>query len=153
MNTNVHELAQTVENVLEFVLASAGAKQLPKKRSIWRNSLPRWRKFWWHRNATRISPSASNSTRRREKIVAQRRPLRSIVLNLAINAIKFTRHGEVSICVSGDPRPSEIAVRDTGEGINQELLSSAFEPMVQLSHSSIRRHRGLGLGLPMVQRI
>src|SRR5271157_5472067 len=26
MNTNVHELAQTVENVLEFVLASAGAE-------------------------------------------------------------------------------------------------------------------------------
>ena len=26
MNTNVHELAQTVENLLEFVLASAGAE-------------------------------------------------------------------------------------------------------------------------------
>ncbi|MFI5038018.1 MAG: ATP-binding protein, partial [Solirubrobacterales bacterium] len=49
-------------------------------------------------------------------IITQRRPLRSIVLNLALNAIKFTTHGQVTIGVSrcaAQPQNVEIEVRDT----------------------------------------
>ena len=88
-------------------------------------------------------------------IVTRRRALRSIILNLASNAIKFTADGEVVISASvcaDDPDTLLLAVRDTGVGIDDDLLLSVFEPMVQLSQSSIRRHRGLGLGLTVVQR-
>ncbi len=155
MNANVHELAQTVENVLEFALAYAGAETATEEEievaeffaglgEVLKGS---------NRNphlAVRINLNDAPLT-----VVTQRRPLRSIVLNLAINAIKFTADGEVTISISRcarEPRSVDIEVRDTGAGISGDLLSLAFEPLVQLSHSSVRRHRGLGLGLAVVQR-
>lgn len=44
----------------------------------------------------------------------------------------------------------ELEVADTGIGIDAGRLSEAFEPFVQLSNTSARKHRGLGLGLALV---
>ena len=41
----------------------------------------------------------------------------------------------------------ELEVRDTGPGIKAEMVEQAFQTCAQLSHSSIRSHRGMGLGL------
>jgi two-component system capsular synthesis sensor histidine kinase RcsC len=46
----------------------------------------------------------------------------------------------------------ELEIRDTGPGIDAELVDKAFKICAQLSHSSIRSHRGMGLGLAVVQR-
>ena len=46
----------------------------------------------------------------------------------------------------------ELEVRDTGPGIDAGLVDQAFQTCAQLSHSSIRSHRGMGLGLAVVQR-
>jgi signal transduction histidine kinase len=154
MNTNVHELAQTVENLVEFVLASAGAETAIEEEIELAEFFAELEEVLAASNRNPDLAISINLDAAPENIVAPRRRLRSIVLNLATNAIKFTAEGEVSICVSCDiasPETIEIEVRDTGEGINQELLASAFEPLVQLSHSSARRHRGVGLGLAMVQ--
>ncbi len=155
MNTNVHELAQTVENVLEFVLASAGAETATEEEIELAEFFAELDEVLAASNSNPLLTVRINLDQAPATIVTQRRPLRSIVLNLAINAIKFTDDGGVTIDVSAhteDPRSIEIEVRDTGEGISHDLLASAFEPLVQLSHSSTRRHRGLGLGLAIVQR-
>jgi len=152
MNANVHELAQTVDNVLEFALACANADSsleeeidlselLGEVDEILRAS---------KRNdalALRIGLEGAPRT-----VVIRRRPLRSILLNLGTNAIKFTAEGEVTINVSSvDGTQLDIEVRDTGKGISRDLIPAAFEPLIQLSHSSVRLHRGLGLGLSLVQ--
>jgi Histidine kinase-, DNA gyrase B-, and HSP90-like ATPase len=46
----------------------------------------------------------------------------------------------------------EVEVTDTGPGLSPEALSEAKEPFAQLSDSSTRRYRGLGLGLAVVQQ-
>ena len=155
MNANVHELAQTVENVLEFVLAHASAETAIEEEielaELFAELDEVLKASKRNQNlAVRINLDDAPRT-----VVTQRRALRSIVLNLATNAIKFTADGEVTISVSRcaeDPLTLEIEVRDTGAGISRDLLSFAFEPLIQLSHSSARRHRGLGLGLAVVQR-
>ncbi len=155
MNANVHELAQTVENVLEFALGYGGAETAWEEEIELAEFFAELHEFLKASNrneelAVRIDLEAAPRT-----FVTQRRPLRSIVLNLALNAIKFTADGEVAISMrrcAQEPQDLEIEVRDTGAGMSRDLLSSAFEPLVQLSHSSARRHRGLGLGLTVVQR-
>jgi len=153
MNANVHELAQTVENVLEYALAYTNP-------GAWVEEKIDLAQFFAEVDETlgasmrnpalilRINLDGAPRT-----VVMHRRSLRSIVLNLANNAVKFTAGGEVNITVCGHeaPRSLSIEVRDTGQGISSDLLSAAFEPLVQLSHSSIRRHRGLGLGLTLVR--
>jgi signal transduction histidine kinase len=43
-------------------------------------------------------------------------------------------------------------VRDTGVGIDSANLARVLEPYVQIDNAMIRKHRGLGLGLPLVKR-
>ncbi len=85
---------------------------------------------------------------------SDRRLLRSIVSNLVSNAIKFTERGEVTLRLrrlrSQSKCTVELEVADTGIGIDAVRLSEAFEPFVQLSNTSARKHRGLGLGLALV---
>lgn len=74
--------------------------------------------------------------------------LRQILLNLVVNAIKFSEPGgRVELSASALQRQVRIVVRDHGIGIPGEELERVFEPFFQVEHGSTRRHPGVGLGL------
>ncbi len=78
--------------------------------------------------------------------------LRQIVSNLASNAIKFTEQGSVAIAISardaeGDIAWLEVAVTDTGVGIEPEAAGRLFQRFTQADGSISRRFGGTGLGL------
>jgi PAS domain S-box-containing protein len=80
--------------------------------------------------------------------------LQQVVWNLIMNAVKFTpTGGRVLISLTAVDEWMEIAVADTGEGIDAELLGHLFEPFRQEDSSSRRRHGGLGLGLAIVKHL
>lgn len=84
--------------------------------------------------------------------------LRQILLNLGDNAIKFTKEGEVVIqaTLAGAVDGTSIvnfSVRDTGIGIEPDLLNALFEPFVQADGSTTRRFGGTGLGLSISKRL
>jgi signal transduction histidine kinase len=89
-------------------------------------------------------------------VTSDRDKVRRIVLNLAGNAIKFTRRGSVHIEVqaaAGDPRTFEIAVRDSGIGIAARELEVIFEDFHQIDASPTREFGGTGLGLAIARRL
>ncbi len=154
MNSNVYELAQTVENVMDFALAEAEAgtdfEEAAELTEFFAEIDPILKAANHNPNLS-VVLELEDAAR---TILVRRRPLRAIVVNLAINAIKFTLAGRVTIRVRKIPRENvfQIEISDTGTGMSRELLSHAFEPLVQLSHASGRHHRGMGLGLAVVQR-
>ena len=87
--------------------------------------------------------------------------LRQVLTNLLANAFKFTQSGEIRVrairCIKTiDHRPQqviEIAVADTGIGIDREHKDSLFEPFVQADGSIKRRYGGTGLGLTICKRL
>ena len=157
MNANAHALAQTVENVMDFSVADAMAEAADEEE------------IRLHDLIEDLAPAleAANDSKGLEirfdleaaptVFRSRRRPIKSILLNLAVNAIKFTDRGSVTIAIrwavtSQLGSAVELEVRDTGPGIEAEMVAQAFKPCAQLSHSSIRSHRGMGLGLAVVQR-
>ncbi len=83
-----------------------------------------------------------------------RRKLRFIVNGLLSNAAKFTEEGFVRLwaqCVSGTY--VEIAVQDSGIGIDPKDLPHIFQEFRQLDGSLKRRYDGLGLGLALAREL
>jgi PAS domain S-box-containing protein len=80
--------------------------------------------------------------------------LEQVVINLLSNAIKFTpKGGAVSVSLGRAGSRAEIAVRDTGQGIDPELLPHVFDRYRQGDSSITRKHAGLGIGLALVKHI
>jgi signal transduction histidine kinase/DNA-binding response OmpR family regulator len=81
--------------------------------------------------------------------------LRQIVSNLLANAIKSTPGGGcITVRLQRSDGKAEIAVRDTGQGINPDLLPHVFAPNFQSDNPAPAAHSGLGIGLSAVlQRI
>jgi two-component system CheB/CheR fusion protein len=73
--------------------------------------------------------------------------------NVMNNAGKFTEPGgRISFAVrKPEPGTAAVVVRDTGIGMEPELLARAFEPFSQAERGPDRGRGGLGLGLALVK--
>jgi signal transduction histidine kinase len=157
MNANAHDLAQTVENVMDFSVADALAEPPYEEEVRPHDLIEDLAPALQAANASKGLNIRFDLERAPVMFRARRRPINAILLNLAINAIKFTDRGSVTIAIrlvgsSQLGSAVELEVRDTGPGIDSALVAQAFARCAQLSHSSIRTHRGMGLGLAVVQR-
>src|SRR5262249_8671290 len=84
------------------------------------------------------------------RIMADRSQVERVIANLVVNAIRYTRQGEIEI--SAEPRGHYVAVSvsDTGEGIPSEYLSHIFDKFVQVPGAATG---GAGLGLAISRLI
>jgi signal transduction histidine kinase len=90
-------------------------------------------------------------------VLADRRALNQILLNLTSNAIKFTQQGGVEIEVrrrrEGVRRMIEIAVLDTGVGIRDEDQAKLFKAFAQVESLPKQQNEGTGLGLHLSRKL
>ncbi len=80
--------------------------------------------------------------------------LQRMLVNLVINAIRYTEQGTVLVACRPDAqgRGVRIEVWDSGIGIPAEHHEDIFKEFYQLSNRSGDRNFGMGLGLNIVQR-
>ena len=93
-----------------------------------------------------------------ERIQTDRTRLRQILVNLLVNAVKFTDRGEICLTVSclgaGEgPARLQFAVSDTGIGIAADKLGGLFQPFVQAASNVACHYGGTGLGLAISRRL
>ncbi len=85
-------------------------------------------------------------------IVADKRAVNQILLNLVSNAIRFSdRGGTVTVGARAEAATITFTVEDDGVGINEADLARVGEPYFQAAASYERRHSGTGLGLSIVK--
>jgi signal transduction histidine kinase/CheY-like chemotaxis protein/HPt (histidine-containing phosphotransfer) domain-containing protein len=77
--------------------------------------------------------------------------LRQILINLLVNAVKFTQRGSVELRVMAEVGRIAFSVRDTGIGMDEAALARLFKPFSQADDSVTRKFGGTGLGL-MISR-
>ena len=87
-------------------------------------------------------------------LFSDRRRMKQVLMNLAVNAVKFTDQGNVTIAarVPGDEN-LEVRVIDTGMGIKKEHMDKLFQPFPQIDVSLNKRHEGTGLGLHLTKKL
>jgi signal transduction histidine kinase/response regulator RpfG family c-di-GMP phosphodiesterase len=80
--------------------------------------------------------------------------LQQVVWNLFSNAVKFTPEGgRVNVCLERSGEHAQIAISDTGQGIDPRFLPFIFDRFRQADGSTTRKYGGLGLGLAIVRHL
>lgn len=90
-----------------------------------------------------------------ESLVAYSDPvlIERILGNLLSNAVRYTAHGGVLVAVRARGGGIAVTVCDTGRGLSEAELTSAFSEFVQFDNPARDASRGVGLGLPTVRRL
>jgi PAS domain S-box-containing protein len=121
------EIAHVIKSAVDSVTPTAAAKQISLTISL----------------APALGSMVADPTR-----------LQQVIWNLLSNAVKFTpRHGTVNISARRTASHIQIAVTDSGEGVDPQFLPHIFEPFRQAESPQTRVHGGLGLGLSIVRYI
>ena len=77
-----------------------------------------------------------------------------LVYNLVENAIKYNHSGgQVTVTAYRKEKHVYLSVKDTGNGIPEELRERVFEPFFRVDKSRSRELGGVGLGLALVREI
>jgi two-component system sensor histidine kinase/response regulator len=80
--------------------------------------------------------------------------LRQILMNLCVNAIKFTETGKITLSfLQSQTNRLNITVTDTGSGIPDEHVALLFQEFTQLDATSTRSVGGTGLGLTISKQL
>jgi signal transduction histidine kinase len=97
---------------------------------------------------THVDPKAS-------LITGDPNRLQQVIWNLLSNAVRFTPNGgRIEVRVDEHaPDSVEIAVSDSGTGVQPEFLPHVFERFRQGETGTTRSHGGLGLGLAIVRHL
>ena len=86
-------------------------------------------------------------------VVADRRSMRQIALNLVSNAVRFTpAGGQIIVSTSYSPEGDVVVrFRDSGIGMSEDEIEIAMMPFQQVNPGNRRRGEGTGLGLPLTK--
>ncbi len=88
-------------------------------------------------------------------LYGDRTRLRQILLNILINATKFTHKGYIEFSAAPDEEQGKVifSIKDTGIGIPKEHHQRIFDPFTQVDGSVAREYGGTGLGLTIAKRL
>lgn len=78
--------------------------------------------------------------------------IRQVLLNLLVNAARFTERGWISVSVARQGEEMLVKVTDTGRGIPAQDLPKVFEEFRTTEQPTSTWHSGTGLGLPISKR-
>lgn len=80
--------------------------------------------------------------------------LEQVLVNLLINAIKFTHDGEVILTIKeSKDNIYTFTIEDTGIGMSSEQLLKVFTPFTQADETTTRQFGGTGLGLSISKQL
>jgi two-component system sensor histidine kinase CiaH len=154
MNLNVCELTRIVENIMAFVLEDPSKEVRTKvpTRELIDGVMPLIEAVNYDKQL-KLQVDLDQAP---PVVHAPYRPLRLILANLGVNAVRSTDDGSVKIAVrqAGKPDRPEVAleVADTGRGFGAELRDGLFAPFAQLVSTHNPGHRSLALDLSVVKR-
>jgi len=152
---SARHLLTVINDVLDVSKIESGTFQLAEDETDANNLMKEARRlvlghYGEDRITIRLTPV--DATVRLEVDVAR---LRQVLVNLLSNAAKYSpAQGTIDILGELD-RDGRFAYRvvDDGPGMTDEQIAVALQPFGQVDSSKARQHGGIGLGLPLAERL
>ncbi|MDB5526318.1 MAG: his Kinase domain protein [Rhizobium sp.] len=151
INQSGHHLLAVVNTMLDMSKIEAGRYELLKEPFNIADAVRTVDEMLALQATTKGVVLTTRVARGMDDVVADRRAMQQILINLAGNAIKFTcEGGVVAIDATCDGRNLTITVSDTGIGIPADKLALVGKPFMQVQNDYARHYEGTGLGLALV---
>ena len=153
---NAKRLQRLTENILDVTKMESHSLKLNKERcnlnDVITNTIDDMilnREFKNKRNNDNIDDIKLLYEPKDMFVEADRTRLMQVIYNLLSNAIKFTKEGRIIITIEKNDNKEEVVVsiKDTGEGIDSEILPQLFSKFASKSY------QGTGLGLFIAKSI
>jgi len=88
------------------------------------------------------------------EIIADRRAVMQMILNLLSNSVKFTKeNGQITLKCRENNETIDITIIDNGIGIPANKLANITNPFEQVECSYTREYEGSGLGLSITKEL
>ena len=152
IETEIERVNKIIKQFLDFARPRPPSLELTDVRTILDETLAL---LLYEMEAQRISPEKHYAPDL-PPVPMDREQMKQVFLNLMLNAIPAMENGGTLrvAALRAPPAPgkggrstAEIAVEDTGPGIAEDLRNKIFEPFFST------KEEGIGLGLPIAQRI
>lgn len=75
------------------------------------------------------------------------------ILNLLLNAIKYSPHPEIDISCYQQNNTCLISIRDNGVGIEERHIKNLFKKFYRVTEGDVHEVKGLGLGLYFAKKV
>lgn len=151
----VDDLATMIDDMLDISKLEAGLLGIARKPCLLEDVLSRVRVTLERKGASAGVRVDYELEKGLPTVYCDPEKIGRVVLNLAVNAIKFSGEGKhVRIVGRSDPARSQVRVEvtDQGPGIAQENLDMIFERFQQ-ADASRSGPKGFGLGLNIAQQL
>ncbi len=159
IRTSCESLLTIIDDILDFSKIEAG-KLILEKINVNIESLVKESLAIFHPKAQQKNISLTGTIQPgiSETILGDKVRIRQILVNLVSNAMKFTKHGEISIRIFQVRQTKKnilvrFEIRDTGIGISAALQKELFKPFAQADGSTTRKFGGTGLGLVICKQL
>jgi two-component system phosphate regulon sensor histidine kinase PhoR len=87
------------------------------------------------------------------EVFGDKEKLKQVLVNLILNAVKYTEKGKVEVLIEEENKHVKIMVKDTGIGISENYIDRIFERFFRIDKARSRAQGGTGLGLAIVKHI
>lgn len=95
-----------------------------------------------------------NNTAQVPEITGDGEKLYGVIVNLLVNAVKFTpKKGKITVNARDNGSSIHISISDTGIGIPEGELSRIFDRFYQVDGSESRKYGGAGIGLSLCRGV
>lgn len=142
-------LLQLISDILEFSKGEAGKLELNDEEMDVPEIMDECMRIINEKARTKHITIELDAEKHLPKIMADKRKIRQVLLNLLSNSIKFTpENGHVFMNASLDRTGQmHLSVQDTGIGIPESEIQKALSVFGQVHRN--QSHEGTGLGLPL----
>lgn len=154
INDSGNHLMQLINAVLDHAKIEAGGMTLEKIPFDFHAAIDAVKAMVGERaSAKGLEFTAQISPQLPRYIVGDPTRLRQVLINLLVNAVKFTERGSVELHIAPDDGRIHFSVRDSGIGMDEQAQARLFKPFSQADDSVTRRYGGTGLGLTISKEL
>ncbi|MGH7602900.1 MAG: MASE1 domain-containing protein [Gemmatimonadaceae bacterium] len=149
---NQRHLLELIEEVLSFAKIEAGSTEIVPQPVLVNDAFTGLEPLVRPQLEAKRLELTRDPIDQRLAVYADASKLQQILLNIIVNAIKFTpRGGLIRLSGREDADGVTMSVADTGIGVPSENLSQIFEPFFQVDSGRTRVYSGVGLGLAIAR--